>query len=134
MGLGLLANGLAYWGFLVISVILGVGLGLFMTPNNTVILAILPPAHRGFAVGMLETSRQLGHTLGVSASSAVLGLVVVTSLPIMGERAAYMQGFQMPTFTAGAITFVGMILAIISSRAPARREGLDLAPAAQSSR
>ncbi len=125
VGLGILASGLDYWGFLVISVILGVGLGLFMTPNNTVILGVLPATHRGFAVGMLETSRQLGHTFGVSASSAVLGLVVVTSLPIMGERAAYMQGFQMATFTAGAITFVGMILAMICSRAPSLREGMS---------
>lgn len=124
--LGLNAGVLEYWGFLAISLLLGLGLGFFMTPNNTVIMGALPATYRGFASGMLETSRQLGHSLGVSASSAVLGLVVTVSLPKIGERAAYLLGFQQATLAAGFVAFVGMILAIASSRAAPAQEELAL--------
>ena len=129
--LGALAGSLPYWGFLVIGLLLGLGLGFFMTPNNTVIMGALPATHRGFAAGMLETSRQLGHSLGVSASSAVLALVLVTTLPVMGERAAYVLGFQQATLAAGAVAFLGMLLAVASSRAsPARETELVAEPLA----
>ncbi len=133
ISLGLFAGDLPYWGFIFISVMLGVGLGIFMTPNNTVIMGALPSAYRGFAAGMLETSRQLGHTLGVAASSAVLGLVVVISLPAMGERAAYMQGFQLATLTAGLVGIIGLLLSVVSSRVPGAQESADLAPEPQAS-
>ncbi len=124
--LGLLAGVMAYWGFLLISLVLGLGLGFFMTPNNTIIMGALPATHRGFAAGMLETSRQLGHSLGVSASSAVLGLVLVTTLPVMGERAAYLLGFQQATIIAGLVAFLGVILSVISIRATPVGESIEL--------
>lgn len=130
VSLGLFAGVLPYWGFVLDSFVLGVGLGFFMTPNNTVIMGSLPPSYRGFAAGMLETSRQMGHTLGVSASSAVLGLVLVTTIPAVGEKAAYLMGFQQATLVAGAISFIGLLLTLVSSRVvPATEEVLVTARA-----
>lgn len=124
--LGMLAADLAYWGFLLISLLLGLGLGFFMTPNNTAIMGALPATHRGFAAGMLETSRQLGHSLGVSASSAVLGLVLVTALPVIGEKGAYLLGFQQATLTAGSVAVLGVLLAILASRFSPAEEPLGV--------
>ncbi|MDP2726665.1 MAG: MFS transporter [Dehalococcoidia bacterium] len=130
---GLVSGGLAYWGFVLIAFVLGLGLGLFMTPNNTIIMGALPTSYRGFSAGMLETSRQLGHSLGVSASSAVLGLVLISTLPVMGERAAYLLGFQQATLAAGAVAFVGFLLAVVSSRIKTTRQELELTPGSRRS-
>lgn len=128
VSLGMVAGAVDYWGYLAITFVLGIGLGCFQTPNNTIIMGILPPSYRGFTAGILETSRQLGHTLGVGASSAVLGLIIVTTLPATGESYAYLAGFKMAVMTAGFIAFVGAGLAIMASRMELGRRVHELAP------
>lgn len=122
VALGLLSGAMAYWGFLIVGSFLGLGLGFFMTPNNTIIMGVLPANYRGFAAGMLETSRQLGHVVGVTASSAVVGAVLSNALPLMGERAAYTMGFQQATLVAGIGAFLGVLVSLVSSRFSTRGE------------
>src|SRR5262245_45286120 len=51
---------------------LGAGLGSFTSVNNTAVMVSVAADQRGFASGLVETTRQLGHSLGVSISSGVL--------------------------------------------------------------
>ncbi len=53
-------------------VVMGVGLGIMMTPANTDAMNAVPPALRAQASALLQTIRQVGATLGV----AVMGTVV----------------------------------------------------------
>lgn len=55
--------------FLLRMVLIGSGIGFFMTPNNTAIMGTVPKESLGVASGMLALSRTLGQALGV----AVLG-------------------------------------------------------------
>jgi len=70
--LGRVGADLPYAGLFPVVALLGAGLGVFTAVNNTAVMASVTPEQRGFASGMVETTRQLGHSLGVSISSSVL--------------------------------------------------------------
>jgi hypothetical protein len=50
----------------------GVGLGLFISPNNSATLAAAPPAESAMAGGLLNLFRVLGTSIGVATASSVL--------------------------------------------------------------
>jgi EmrB/QacA subfamily drug resistance transporter len=60
----------------------GVGVAIFVTPNNSAMLGAAPPGRKGIASGILATSRLLGMATGVSIAGAILAGVV-------GGRAAH---------------------------------------------
>ena len=53
----------------------GFGSNLFNTANNAVVMNTLEE-NRSFASGMLETTRQMGHTIGTTISATILGLAL----------------------------------------------------------
>lgn len=117
--LGLTSAAASYPTFFAVSLLMGCGSGLFMTSNNTVIMTALPRSYTGFASGMLETTRQLGHTLGVVVATA--GLSVIGSVPGEAQQAAFIAGFQRACLLMGAIALAGAVLAAVPPR-PARRQ------------
>ena len=52
----------------------GIGLGLFIAPNNQVALAAVPPALSGPAGALLNLMRALGTSLGVAGAATILTL------------------------------------------------------------
>ncbi|MDZ4158618.1 MAG: MFS transporter [Anaerolineaceae bacterium] len=58
-------------GFLLRLVVLGVGVGLFQSPNNSAIMGAAPRMHLGMASGLLSLSRALGQSSGLSLMGAV---------------------------------------------------------------
>ncbi len=50
---------------------IGVGMGIFQSPNNSSIMGSVPKEHLGIASGMISVSRTLGQTVG----TAILGAV-----------------------------------------------------------
>jgi EmrB/QacA subfamily drug resistance transporter len=74
LGMGLLSNLKANspYLFLIIGLItVGLGIGLFQTPNNSAIMGSVPNSKRGVASGMLATMRNTGMVLGVAISGAL---------------------------------------------------------------
>lgn len=64
---------------------IGIGVGLFMTPNTSAIMSSVPPERRGIANGVRQTVQNAGWTL-----STALSLTIVTmSLPPSLKKAAY---------------------------------------------
>jgi EmrB/QacA subfamily drug resistance transporter len=51
--------------------VLGLGLGLFQAPNNSIIMGSLPREQLGVAAGSLGTMRNMGMVLGIAISGAV---------------------------------------------------------------
>ncbi|MCC7372837.1 MAG: MFS transporter [Chloroflexi bacterium] len=85
-GASLLTLGLAAWavsgwyesyaGLILAGLVAGLGSGVLLAVNNTVIMSTLPSSSRGVASGMLETTRHFGHAFGVTIPSAILATVV----------------------------------------------------------
>jgi EmrB/QacA subfamily drug resistance transporter len=52
-------------------IVVGLGIGLFQTPNNSAIMGAVPRNKSGVASGMLATMRNIGMVMGVGLSGAI---------------------------------------------------------------
>ena len=73
------------WEVLVRVTVLGVGLGMFMAPNNNAVMSAVPPNRRGIASGLLGMFRFTGQSLGVSfAGTAFASFAVASGFSLKG--------------------------------------------------
>jgi MFS transporter, DHA2 family, methylenomycin A resistance protein len=95
VGLALMGHVGVDWpliGLTPIMAVLGAGLGAFTAVNNTSVMTSVPSDQRGLASGLVETTRQLGHALGVSISSAVLQASLAAAVaPDVGYRTGFVE-------------------------------------------
>jgi EmrB/QacA subfamily drug resistance transporter len=59
--------------------VVGLGVGLFTSPNNSSVLGAVGPQRRGVASGILSTARTLGNVLGIGAAGAVYTTTLAAS-------------------------------------------------------
>ena len=52
--------------------VVGVGMGMFQSPNNSAVMGSVPPWHLGIASGILAAMRNVGMVLGLAVAGAVL--------------------------------------------------------------
>lgn len=60
-------------GIVVILIVIGIGVGMFQTPNNSAVMGSVPPNRRGIGSGLLVNMRNIGMVLGVAVSGALFG-------------------------------------------------------------
>lgn len=63
-------------------VIVGIGIGIFQSPNNSTVMGSVPPWHLGIASGILAAMRNVGMVLGL----AVVGAVFYELAPVAAEK------------------------------------------------
>ncbi|MBI2321440.1 MAG: MFS transporter [Chloroflexi bacterium] len=102
---------LTFTTFLALQVMLGLGMGVANTLNYTIALGASPGDQRGFVTGLLETTRQTGHTLAVVLAAAVLGAG-------RADGTALLQSFQVAWLLFGLIAAGGALLAALPQRQP----------------
>ncbi|RZS89651.1 EmrB/QacA subfamily drug resistance transporter [Motilibacter rhizosphaerae] len=92
----------------------GIGTGLFMTPNTSAIMASVPPARRGIANGLRSMLQNTGFVV-----STAMSLAIVTSPLTPGEkRAAYagtlssLPGHELGAFVDGYRTAFVVLAAL----------------------
>lgn len=73
------------WGYIVRFIPVGIGMGLFQSPNNSAVMGAAPRSRLGVASGLLSITRTLGQTTGI----AVLGALWAT-------RVAFYAGGVLP--------------------------------------
>jgi EmrB/QacA subfamily drug resistance transporter len=106
--------------------LLGVGLGLFQTPNNNSLMSSIPRDRLGVGSSFLSIVRSLGISFGVATASAIMSsrLVAVTgqtsldslrSAALAGGNApllgAFMEGYRGAYATAAVLCFLGAFAA-----------------------
>jgi MFS family permease len=106
--LGLMGASLPFWALLGIGMLLGGGLGGFTTVNNTAVMSHAAVGKRGFASGMVETTRQFGHSVGVTLSSTIMAGTLV-GVQAADLPAAYASGFQQATLLMGGFAALGLL-------------------------
>ncbi|MBN1659081.1 MAG: MFS transporter, partial [Anaerolineae bacterium] len=58
-------------GYLLRFVPVGMGIGLFQSPNNSAVMGAVPRSRLGVASGLLSVTRTLGQTTGIAVMSAI---------------------------------------------------------------
>jgi MFS transporter, DHA2 family, methylenomycin A resistance protein len=126
--LSLTAPVLTFGTYMLVAVPIGLGMGTFMSVNNTVIMSAVPGTLRGFASGMLETTRQGGHMFAVPLVSGIMTGVTGATLTANTAPALYVQGFQAACLVVGGIALLAMACAFLPDRR--RRSTAKVEPAA----
>ena len=81
-------------------------------------------ATRGFSSGMLEMTRQFGHTVAVSLGAVAIGLAGA-SLQGVSDPNAMLSGFRLAELIMGSIAAVGVGIAFLGRT---RRDGSTTIP------
>lgn len=98
-------------------VIVGLGTGAFISPNNSALMGAAPRSQQGIAGSILAMARNLGFAMGVTLAGAVYNTILVQGRLSSSDFAlfeAVSTGFRM----AIAVAFVGSLLSSIRGREP----------------
>jgi len=107
--------------------LLGVGMGIFQTPNNNLLMSSVPRHRLGIGSSVLSIVRSLGYSIGATLAATIVGHFLViatgeTSLQSLSESAgisgdtpalaAFLRGYRWAYLTAAAISFAGAAVSL----------------------
>ena len=127
-GMLLLSAGLVALGFLVAHgslgeiaaalALVGLGIGIFVSPNNSALMGAAPRNRQGIASGVLATARNVGMVLGVGFAAAIFTTVATHAT---SPAAGLVAGIRASLFAAAGVALVGALTSAVrgQSRAPA---------------
>ena len=115
------------WGFIARMAPVGIGMGMFQSPNNSAIMGSVPKERLGIASGLLVLSRTLGNTTGLplmaalfSAQALALGGLPAgtdaTTAPPLAMAAAVAGTYRI----AAGLIVVSAVLAVLAYRVDRR--------------
>jgi EmrB/QacA subfamily drug resistance transporter len=117
-GMGLLAMGLLFmsrlggmspplWIILALG-LCGLGIGIFISPNNSVLMGSAPTNRQGIAAGLLATARNVGMVLGVGLSGAIFTTTI--SRGPAGDDASLFYAIQVSYLSMVLIAGLGLMV------------------------
>ena len=102
--------------------VLGAGMGLFESPNNSVIMGSVPEEKRGTASAMLATARSMGLTLGLALSSSFFALRKTTLLSRgVADEIAVIGGFQYAILIAAFVSVASAIVSLVAGNVKSKK-------------
>jgi EmrB/QacA subfamily drug resistance transporter len=112
--------------YILISLPIGLGLGIFQSPNNSAIMGSVPRNHLGVASGLLSMSRTMGQTTGIAVLSALWASRVAvyaqqpltggaTTAPIAAQVAGLHDNFHLIWFLLG-LAFLLSLIALLQEK------------------
>ncbi len=93
----------------------GLGLGLFVSPNNSALMGAAPRHRQGIAAGILATARSVGMVLGVGLAGAIF-TTVLTRGEAAGSLTALLDGVAASFTVAAGIALLGAVISVVRGR------------------
>jgi EmrB/QacA subfamily drug resistance transporter len=86
--------------------VIGLGVGVFVSPNNSALMGAAPRHRQGIASGVLATSRSVGMVLGVGFAGAVFTTVVAhAASPAVGLS----EGVRVSLLASAGVAAIGAV-------------------------
>ena len=113
--------------------LMGVGMGIFQTPNNNLLMSSVPRHRLGVGSSVLSIVRSLGYSIGATLATVIVsyfllistGATSLQNLAVGSEigadslvLAAFLRGYHYAFLIAAAIAFAGALISLW----PARRD------------
>jgi EmrB/QacA subfamily drug resistance transporter len=107
--------------------LMGVGMGIFQTPNNNLLMSSVPRHRLGVGSSVLSIVRSLGYSIGATLATIIvshflLSATGTTSLQNLATGsaggadpvllAAFLRGYRWALFFAAAVAFAGAIVSL----------------------
>ncbi len=111
--------GTGVWWLLALFAMLGVGMGVFVAPNTSVIMGAVTTDQLGTASAMVATSRQVGHSVGLVIAGAMFAHWRLVRLddwltrgvtPEVASAQATLAGFHATVIVAVLLALAGVVL------------------------
>lgn len=97
--------------------IIGLGMGLFQSPNNSIVMGSVPKDRLGIAGGMLAMVRNLGMVTGIAISGAVYTSILHSNQAAgLVYEAAFLGGFHDAFMVAAIICSIGVITSLMRGK------------------
>lgn len=125
-GLSLMALGLIFtaklsvdsslWLIIGSQALMGLGNGMFQSPNNNSVMSAVEPKHLGVAGGINALSRNFGMVSGTAIAVSILeyrrsvSLSALSQPTPMQQLAAFMDGYQAALFVGAGLAFAGALV------------------------
>ena len=117
-----LDTGSTYWAILPGLVVMGVGMAMTMTPTTAAAMSSVPRDQAGVGSAVLNSMRQVGGSLGIAITGAIVAHVSASSLADGNTRpVAFVDGFQVGLEVAAAIAVAGAVIAVATMRSHSQR-------------
>ncbi|MFO7172095.1 MAG: MFS transporter [Bacillota bacterium] len=95
-------------------VLVGLGAGLFTTPNNSAIMGSVPRDRQGIAAGLLATARNVGMVTGVALAGALFAALQAAGLAAgRGSAEAFLAAFRGTERVAAALAVLAALAAAV---------------------
>ncbi|HYU27363.1 MAG TPA: MFS transporter [Thermoanaerobaculia bacterium] len=86
--------------------LVGLGIGIFVSPNNSALMGAAPRHRQGIAAGVLATARNVGMVLGIGISGAVFTTV-------LAHGGSLTRGVQESLYVGVAMAAMGAVTAFV---------------------
>ena len=128
-----LQAGFALWDLIWRLILLGIGQGMFMSPNSSAVLGAVPRLRIGTASGTLAQMRVNGQTLGIALGGAIVATRLSVHLAELGGHAtgtalhdvALAAAIHDAFVAAAVVTGIGVITSLV--RGPTRPSAAEVA-------
>ena len=120
----LLNENSSFWNLFPALLVGGAGMAMAMTPTTSAAMSSVPVDKAGVGSGVLNSSRQVGGSLGVAIMGAILGSYISVGRTSPDFPAQFVQGFQAALHVAAAIAFAAAFVAYALVRDTRQRAAL----------
>ena len=114
--------------------LVGIGMGLFQTPNNNLLMTAVPRHRLGVGSAFLSIVRSLGYSIGAALATTIVGAQLAatgnSSLQSFAQQlgtagsdmglTAFMRGFHFACLTAAVLCFFGALISAVRVSREAR--------------
>lgn len=129
-----LSQNLSIPGYLALAIPIGIGMGIFQSPNNVTIMSSVPPQYLGIGSGLLNITRLLGQITGAAALgtlwAARVRFYAGGALPPGGvtsaSPAAQVAGLGDTFLVAGCLLALATLIGWWTTRSPRSSASNDL--------
>jgi len=107
------------WGYILRLIPIGIGMGIFQSPNNSAIMGSVPRERLGVASGLLSITRTLGQTIGIALLGALWASRVIVHAggflaagPTTAPGSAQVAGLQDTFVLVMILILLGLALSV----------------------
>ena len=92
--------------------LMGLGAGMFQSPNNSSVMSSVPPQKLGIAGGINSLVRNLGMVIGIAWSVSLFEALGGVSMPKPSQINAFLSAYQSVMLVAAVIAFIAAVISL----------------------
>jgi EmrB/QacA subfamily drug resistance transporter len=112
-----------FWNLLPALVLGGVGMALAMAPTTAAAMGSVPVDKAGVGSAVLNSSRQVGGSLGIAVMGAIVASYVQVNAHLPQARENFVQGFHHAVLFGAGFAFLAAVIAVTFLRQIPHHEG-----------